>query len=88
MQDVKVLWCKRYGCPATSLTHVGDEMKKGVTAQRADSQRHQEAEEELEENSVHERDEDDAEQGEQADDGDGDETSDPRCSTHIKQAHF
>ena len=53
-----------------ALTHVGDEMKEGVAAQRADGQRDQEAEEELEENSVHERDEDDAEQGEQADDGD------------------
>lgn len=57
-----------------------DEMKEGVAAQRADGQRHQEAEEELEENSVHERDEDDAEQGEQADDRDGDEPADPGCN--------
>lgn len=75
------LSCKRLD---VAKTHVGDEMKEGVAAQRADSQRHQEAEEELEENSVHERDEDDAEQGEQADDRDGDEPADPRCNAQIR----
>lgn len=60
-------------------------MKEGVAAQRADSQRHQEAEEEVEENFVHERDEDDAEQGEQADDGDGDEAADPRCNRAVRK---
>lgn len=54
-------------------------MKEGVAAQRADGQRHQEAEEELEEDLVHERDEHDAEQRQQADDGDGDDAADPRC---------
>lgn len=66
------------------LTHVGDEVQEGVATKRADSQRHQEAKEELEENSVHERDEDDAQQREQADDGDGDEPADPCCNTYIK----
>lgn len=60
-------------------------MKEGIAAQRADSQRHQEAEEEVEENFVHERDEDDAEQGEQADDGDGDEAADPRCNRAVRK---
>ncbi len=67
------------------LTHMGDEMEEGVAAQCTDGQRHQEAEEELEENSVHERDEDDAEQGQQADDRDGNEPADPRCNTQIKR---
>lgn len=65
-----------------AVTHVRDEMQEGVAAQRADGERHQEAEEELEENSVHERDEDDSDQREQADDGDGQKPADPRCATH------
>lgn len=66
-----------------NFTHVGNEVQEGIAAQRADCQRHQEAEKELEENSVHERDEDDPEQREQADDGDGNEPTDPRCNTYI-----
>lgn len=62
---------------------MGDEVQEGVAAQRAHGQRHQEAEEELEENFVHERDEDDAEQRQQADDGDGEEPADPRCNTNT-----
>lgn len=59
---------------------MGYEVQEGVAAQRSHGQRHQEAEEELEEDPVHERDEDDAEQGEHADDGDGDEAADPGCN--------
>lgn len=59
-------------------------MKKGIATQRADSQRHQEAEEELEKNFAHERDEDDAEQRQQADDGDGDEAAEPRCGSRVR----
>lgn len=63
------------------LTHVGDEVQEGVAAQRADGQRHQEAEEELEENFVKEWDEEDPDQCQQADDGDRDKAADPRCDT-------
>lgn len=56
-----------------------DEVQQGVAAQRAHGQRHQEAEQELEEDLPHERHEDDAEQREQADDGDGDEAAQPGC---------
>lgn len=62
-----------------SSLRVWYEMQEGVAAQRADGQRHQEAEEELEENPVHERDEDDSGQRQQADDRDGHEPADPRC---------
>lgn len=67
------------GLPGRDQTHVWDEVKQGVAAQRAHRQRHQEAEQELEEDFAHERDEDDAEQREQADDGDGDEAAQPGC---------
>lgn len=63
--------------PNRNRTHVRDEVEEGVAAQRADRQRHQEAEEELEEDPVHERDEDDPDQGQQADDGDGGDAADP-----------
>lgn len=66
-------------------THVRDEVQEGVSAQRAHGQRHQEAEQELEEDFVHERDEDDAEQRQQTDDGDGEEAAKPRCKqTNIR----
>lgn len=57
-----------------------NEVQEGVAAQRSHGQRHQEAEQELEEDSVHERDEEDAQQGQRADDGDGDEAADPGCN--------
>lgn len=66
------------------VTHVGDEVQEGIAAQRAHSQGHQEAEQELEEDPVHERDEDHAQQRQQADDGDGEEAAGPRCSAHDK----
>lgn len=82
VKDVKSTSC---GAPRHQ-TYVWDEMKKGVAAQRADSQRHQEAEEELEKNSAHERNEDDAQQRQQADDGDGDEAAEPRCGSRVRDA--
>lgn len=68
-----------YLVKSTSIlaTYMWDEVQEGVAAQRAHSQRHQEAEQELEENSVHQRDEHDAQQGQQADHCDGDEPPDP-----------
>lgn len=60
-------------------------MQEGVSAQRSHGQRHQEAEQELEEDFVHERDEDDAEQRQQTDDGDGEEAAKPRCKQTNKQ---
>lgn len=63
---------------SSGVTHVRYEVQEGVSAQRAHSQRHQEAEQELEEDAVHQRDEHHASQGQQADDGDGDKAAGPR----------
>lgn len=66
-----------------SLTHVWDEVQKGVTTQCAHGQGNQEAQQELEEVVAHQGDEDDAQQRQQADDGNGDKAAHPGCKhTH------
>lgn len=61
------------------VTHVRDEVQKGVAAERAHGQRNQEAKQELEEDFVHERHEHHAQKRQQADDRDGQEAAQPRC---------
>lgn len=53
------------------------QMKESITAERANRQRHQEGEQELEAGLLEDGDENHADKREQADDGDGDEARDP-----------